>query len=79
MAEEKKLRSELNDVSLQLISMIDISNAIHFENLKLKKKNEEIDEEKTQLVEMFRLQTLLFVLLILLIFWTMHCRNKIKN
>jgi hypothetical protein len=77
---EEKMREIINYQSTQMLTLADISNAHSDENLLLKNKLKEITEENEQrkkteesLRDIFNLQSLLFVLLMLVIYWLFYC------
>lgn len=77
---EEKMRKMIDDQSNQMLSLVDISNAHSSENEILKNKIKELQDDnirlkkaKESLKEIFNLQSLLFTLLVLLLFWLFYC------
>jgi hypothetical protein len=61
----------------QMIALIDISNATSDQNDKLKKELATLRLQNKNIKDLFYLQTLLFVLLLLIVIWLFRCnRNK---
>ena len=61
----------------QMIALIDISNATSDQNDKLKKELATLRLQNKNIKDLFYLQTLLFVLLLLIVIWLFRC-NKNK-
>jgi len=74
--QEEKLNKILSEQSSQMLSLVAIANAHSKENNDLKVKNQnlaielaKVQNEKNDLQSLFNMQTLLFVLLILVLIW----------
>jgi len=74
--QEEKLNKILSEQSSQMLSLVAIANAHSKENNDLKVKNQnlaielaKVQNEKNDLQSLFNMQTLLFVLLILILIW----------
>lgn len=81
--EEENLSKIIQSQSDQMISLIDISNAHSNENDIIKDKIKLLEEnilklnnEKSELKNLFNLQTLLFILLILIMFGIFYYSKK---
>lgn len=82
MPEETKLEKIIKEQSSQLITLVNIVNAFNKENdmlnTTIKSKNidiQNLQDEKTEIEKLFNLQTMLFVLLLLILFWVYYCRR----
>ena len=62
---EEKLKRIIDEQSHQMLSLVDISNAHSSENEILKNKIKQLESDSNTLKDIFNLQSLLFVLLIL--------------
>jgi len=72
---EEKLQNAIFSQGEQMITLIDISNATSNENDKLKKEIHKSKKQTKEIKNLFYLQTLLFVLLLLIVIWLCHCRK----
>jgi hypothetical protein len=74
---EEDLQKAIFSQGQQMITLIDISNATSNENDNLKKEIASLRLQGNEAKDLFYLQTLLFVLLLLIVIWLCHCnRNK---
>lgn len=73
---EEDLQKVIFGQGEQMIALIDISNATSDENDNLKKEITILKLQGKEAKDLFYLQTLLFVLLLLIVIWLCHCNRK---
>lgn len=81
-SKEKHLNKILSEQSNQMLSLVNIANAHSKENddLKMTNKNllteiNKLQNEKNDMQYLFDIQTLLFILLILILIWMYNSKN----
>ena len=74
----KKLQNVIIDQGTQMISLIDISNTFSEENDKLKEKLNKSEIRNKEITDLYNLQTLLFVLLIMILMWIVKT-HRLQN